>query len=97
MWIRSEIQLDPLKHPTKAQRSQSPMERANPTSRKIRADPCVSVSHSVAMVRWVDNAMVFAMYLAFFAIFAVKLRWISAVQFDSRGSRRVITSHATAP
>ena len=61
---------------------------------QIRVYPC---PNSVAMVRRVNNAMVFAMYLAFFAIFAVKLRWISAVQFDSRGLRLVITSHATAP
>jgi len=27
------------------------------------------------MLRWVKNAMSIAMFLAFFAIFAVKLRW----------------------
>jgi len=27
------------------------------------------------MVRWLNNAMIFVMFFAFLAVFAVKLRW----------------------
>ena len=36
------------------------------------------------MVRWVNNAMSFAMFFAFLAIFAVKLRCVLCV-FESSG------------
>jgi len=35
-----------------------------------------------AMVRWVNPVMAFAMFLAFFAIFAVRLRWAFALKCD---------------
>ena len=49
--------------------------------------PCIH-----AMLRWVNTAMSFAMFLAVFAVFAVKLRCVllcdSVVQFrDGNGSR----------
>ena len=39
---------------------------------------CCSRGNAV-MVRWVNNAMAFAMILAFLAVFAVKLRWARRV------------------
>ena len=53
--IRSEIQTEPNRYPRKTLRSPWSIKEAIPPSRKIRADPCASVSHSVAMMGWLQR------------------------------------------